>query len=118
MNDLLLRLILNSCNVYFDLSILQNKGILSHDESRKIVSRITKTLQKNIISLFSYPFFGCLPLQIVDVLFVSMLALLLVVLCRMFFHHVSLEIRGLSALVVAMRTGKRLLTSVRSLVSF
>ena len=42
------------------------------------------------------------------------LALLLVVLCRVFFHHVSLESRGLSALVVAMRTGKRLLTSMRS----
>ena len=49
---------------------------------------------------------------------VSILALLLVVLCRMFFHHVSLEIRGLSALVVAVSTGKRLLTSVRSHVVF
>ena len=47
---------------------------------------------------------------------VSTLALLLVVLCRMFFHHVSLEIRGLSALVVAVSTGKWLLTSVRSRV--
>ena len=47
---------------------------------------------------------------------VSTLALLLVVLCRMFFHHMSLQIRGLSALVVAMSTGKRLLTSVHSQV--
>ena len=45
---------------------------------------------------------------------VPILALLLVVLCRMFFHHVCLEIRGLSALVVAVVTGKWLLTSVRS----
>ena len=45
---------------------------------------------------------------------VSFLALLIVVLCRMFSHHVCLEIRGLSALEVAVSTGKRLLTSVRS----
>ena len=49
---------------------------------------------------------------------ISILALLIFVLCRMFFHHVSLESRGLSALVVAMFTGKRLLTSVRSHVLF
>ena len=49
---------------------------------------------------------------------VSILALLLVVLCWMFFHHVSLEIRVLSALVVAVFTGKRLLTGVRSHVIF
>ena len=110
MNDLLLRLILNWCNVYFDLSILQNKGILSHDESRKIVSRITKT----IIFLFSYLEMSIFTNSACSL--VSILVLLLVVLCRMFFHHVSLEIRGLSALVVAMSTSKRLLTSVRSQV--
>ena len=44
---------------------------------------------------------------------VVMLALLLIILFRMFFHHMSLEMRGLSALVVAVSTGKRLLTSVR-----
>ena len=49
---------------------------------------------------------------------VSMLALLLVVLCRMFFHHVFLESKGSSALVVAMSTGKGLLASVSSHVSF
>ena len=49
---------------------------------------------------------------------VSKLAFLLVVPCRMFFHHVSLEARGLSALVVAVFTGKRLLPSVRSPVLF
>ena len=83
------------------MSISQNKGMLSHDESRKIVSRIKKTFKKHKILLLSYSFFRCLPLQIVHV-----------------FHHVSLEIRGLSALVVAVSTGKWLLTSVRSRVSF
>ena len=57
-------------------------------------------------------------LQKVHVLLSQTLALLLFVLRRMFFHHVSLEIRGLSALVVAVSTGKGLLTSVRSHVSF
>ena len=42
------------------------------------------------------------------------LALLLVVLRRMFSHHVTLEMRGCGALVVAVVTGKRLLASVRS----
>ena len=49
---------------------------------------------------------------------VTFLALLIVVLCRMFFHHVSLEISGLSGLVVAVITAKGLLTSVRSRVIF
>ena len=70
------------------------------------MSRITKSLQKNIILLLSYPVFR------LDVYFttnsacslVSILALLLVVLCRMFFHHVSLESRGLSALIVAVES--------------
>ena len=48
----------------------------------------------------------------------SILALLLVVLCRVFFHHVFLESKRSSALVVAVSTGKRLLTSVRSHVLF
>ena len=49
---------------------------------------------------------------------VSILALLLVVLCRVFSHHVCLEVRRCAALVVAVSTGKRLLTSVRSHVYF
>ena len=49
---------------------------------------------------------------------VSILALLLVVLRRMFFHHVCLEVKRSVALVVAVSTGKRLLTSVRSQVIF
>ena len=49
---------------------------------------------------------------------VAFLALLIVVLCRMFSHHVCLEIMGYSALVVAVFTGKRLLASVRSHVRF
>ena len=50
--------------------------------------------------------------------FVSILALLIVVLCRMFSLHVSLEMLGLIALVVAVSTRKRLLPSVRLYVSF
>ena len=50
--------------------------------------------------------------------FVSILALLLVVLFRMFSHHVSLEARRSVGLVVALSTGKRLLTCVRSVVFF
>ena len=52
------------------------------------------------------------------VLLSLILPLLLIVLCRMFSHHVSLESRGCGALVVAVFTGKRLLTSVRSHVLF
>ena len=44
---------------------------------------------------------------------VSVFALLLVVPCRMFLHHVFLDVIRSAALVVAMSTGKRLLTSVR-----
>ena len=47
-----------------------------------------------------------------------MLALLLIILCRMFSRHVCLEARRCGALVVAVFTGKRLLTSVRSHVLF
>ena len=47
------------------MSISQNKGMLSHDESRKIVSRITKKLQKQ--SFFYSHILRCLPLQIVHV---------------------------------------------------
>ena len=43
---------------------------------------------------------------------------LLVVRCRVFLHHVSLEVIRSVALEVAVSTGKRLLTSVRSHVSF
>ena len=49
---------------------------------------------------------------------VSLLAVLLFFLCGMFSHNVALEIRGLGALVVAVITGKRLLTSVGSRVIF
>ena len=40
--------------------------------------------------------------------FNSIFALLLVVLRRVFSHHVTLEMRGSVALVVAVSTGKRL----------
>ena len=49
---------------------------------------------------------------------VSILALLLVVLWRMFSHHMYLKARRCGALLVAAFTGKRLLTSVRPQVSF
>ena len=84
----------------------------SHEESHIIVSRITKTLQ--IISFdSSYIPSSNICLANSPYSLVTILALLLFVLCRMFFHHVRLEIRGLSALVVAVSTGKGLLTSVR-----
>ena len=44
----------------------------------------------------------------------SILAILVVVLGRMYFRHVSLEMLGSGALVLAFSTDKRLLTSVRS----
>ena len=53
---------------------------------------------------------------IVVFLFVPLAALLLVVLCRMFSHYVSLEMIRSIALVIAVITGKRLLPSVRSRV--
>ena len=53
-----------------------------------------------------------------EVLGVPVPDLLLIVLCRMLSHHVQLERKGSAALVVAMITGKRLLTSVRSPVLF
>ena len=46
------------------------------------------------------------------------LAFLVFVHCRVFFHHVYLEVRRSVALVVAVFTGKRLLASVRSQVAF
>ena len=46
------------------------------------------------------------------------LVLLLIVLRRMFLHHVSLERKRSVALVVAVITGKRLLPSVCSHVIF
>ena len=48
----------------------------------------------------------------------SLILALLLVLCRMFLHHVSLEMLGSVGLVVAVFTGKRLLTSVRSRVFY
>ena len=62
--------------------------------------------------LFYYYFFKCLLLQVAQ-FFVSLIALLLVVLGRMFLHQVCLEIIGSIALVVAAFTGKRLLPTVR-----
>ena len=88
-------------------------GLLLNDECHIIVS-IIKRLQ--IISICS-SYVSSLPMQIVHVL-LSLSLLLLVVLCRMFSHHVFLEARGLSALVLAVFTGKRLLASVRSQVLF
>ena len=52
------------------------------------------------------------------VLLSLILYLLLVVLPRMFSHHVYLEMVGSIGLVVAVFTGKRLLTSVRPYVLF
>ena len=49
---------------------------------------------------------------------VSFLALLIVVLCRMFSHHMCLEIVRLITLVVAVSTVKRLFTNVRLHMSF
>ena len=49
---------------------------------------------------------------------VSMFPLLFVGLCRMFFQYVSLEVRRSVGLMIAVITGKRLLTSVRSHVIF
>ena len=88
-----------------------------HDESYMIVSRM-KIITMNIFLLFQYSLFKCLPLQKVHGLLSLILALLLVVLCRMFSHHVCLEVRRCGALVVAVSTGKGLLTSVRSHVIF
>ena len=48
----------------------------------------------------------------------SLILALLLVLCRMFLHHVCLEGIGSGAHGVAVVTGKRLLTSVCSHVSF
>ena len=48
----------------------------------------------------------------------GLLALLLIFLSRVFYQHVSLEVGRCDAHVVAVSTGKRLLTSVRSHVSF
>ena len=81
-----------------------------HDESYIIVSRM-KIITMNIFLLFQYSLFKCLPLQKVHGLLSLILALLLVVLCRMFSHHVCLEVRRCGALVVAVSTGKRLLSS-------
>ena len=52
------------------------------------------------------------------VLLSLILALLLIVLCRMSPHYVFLEMIGSVGLVVAVFTGKRLLASVHSHVLF
>ena len=107
----------------------------------QLVSRITKEIQ--IASIYFFEMFACVHLAhdlmslylLCNYFFgmishhmylevrrsvalvgslVSINALLLVVICRMFFHHVALENKGSVALVVAVSTGKRLLTSVRS----
>ena len=91
------------------------KGMLSHDESHIIVKKI-KNITDNIIPLFSYSFFRFLPFQIAHVLL--FLAHLLVVFCRTFLCHMSLEARRCGAIKVAVFTGKGLLTSVRSNVLF
>ena len=57
-------------------------------------------------------------LEIVHDLLSLLLALLLVVLCGMFLHHVSLEMIRSVALVVTVVTAIRLLTSVRLHVLF
>ena len=56
--------------------------------------------------------------QIVYALLSLILALLLGILQRMFLCHVRLEVIRSAALVVAVFTGKRLLTSVGSHVLF
>ena len=58
-------LIVTVVSSFWYMSISQNKGMLSHDESRKIVSRITNTLQKQ--SFFYSHILRCLSLQIVHV---------------------------------------------------
>ena len=84
--------------------------MLSHDESHISVKKI-KNITDNIIPLFSYSFFRFLPFQIAHVLL--FLAHLLVVFCRTFLCHMSLEARRCGAIKVAVFTGKGLLTSVR-----
>ena len=58
-------LIVTVVSSFWYMSISQNKGVLWHDESRKIASRITKTLQKQ--SIFYFHILRCLSLQIVHV---------------------------------------------------
>ena len=89
--------------------------MLSHDQRHIVRARIKKN---DILRLFTTLRFLCVCLENIAYSLLSLLPLLLVVLRRMFSHYVYLEIRGLSALVVAVITGKRLLTSVRSHVYF
>ena len=107
------RRILNYSKVYFDVYLTKN-SLLSDDKSYIMVLGITNTLQ--ITSL--YPSY----IPFVNVCFckksVSLPARLLVVLCRMFSNHMSLEARRYIALLVAVFTGKGLLTSVRGHVLF
>ena len=77
-----------------------------------------ESITNHINQLFKYPFFNCLPLQTVHVLLSPYLLFYLLFLARMFSRHVCLEKEGSVALVVAVFTGKRLLTSVRLHVVF
>ena len=104
--------ILNYGKVF--MSILQQKktSILSHGESHISVKNYNKyklhqiTLLTLLLLMFAFACSACS--------LVSILALLLIVGCRMFLHHVSLEVRRSIALVVAVVTAKKLLASVRS----
>ena len=71
------------------IRLFYKKGVClnMHDEGYKIVSKM-KAITIKINLLFQYSFFKCLPLlQIVHDLLSLILALSLVVLCRMFSHH-------------------------------
>ena len=97
------------CKVYFDVYFTKKKkgrhNIVNNNE--KIYKLCPVTLP--IILLYMFPFVNSAGFL------VSILALLLVVR-RMFSHHVSLEARRCGALVNTVVTGKRLLISVRSRV--
>ena len=89
--------------------------MLSHDQRHIVRARIKKN---DILRLFTTLRFLCVCLENIAYSLLSLLPLLLVVLRRMFSHHVSLEVRICGELLVAVSTGKRLLTSVRSHVLF
>ena len=87
--------------------------MLSHDESREIVSRIKeRNTNYSIVSFLIYL------LSVFSSSLFSLLALLLIVLRRMGPHHVSLEMIRSIALVVTFSTGKGLLPSVCACVLF
>ena len=104
--------ILNYCKVFLCLFYKKKTSILSHGESHISVKNYNKYKlhQITLLTLLLLMFvFACSACSLV-----SILALLLIVGCRMFLHHVSLEVRRSIALVVAVVTAKRLLASVRS----